>query len=231
MTRMRMGDLRRIMTEARRGRMDTYLRVIEEAPEMPSTDSQSHVDDVSGDSLDRQVDRYLAQYESDAKKTDNSTAMPNASQMEALDWRDLVKGVIVESPFMNQAGQGDKDAEDPGDAAPGADDMTGDDDANKLTMEDLDIAKFADDIVRLIENYDSLLEVRSTLMRRARSFLKKNYNEEVLTSYDNVMRDDHGMVAGEDKQSVDDEQFPAPPAARAAGSAEPGAGGAGGGAP
>lgn len=218
--RMRMGDLRRIMAEAKRGRMDTYLRVIEEAPMEAPNDSQAHVTGASGDSLDEQVDKYLAQYESDSKQTDQATQGPSAQQMEALDWRDLVKGVIIE------AGQGDKDAQDPGDAAPGADDMMGDDDAGKLTMEDLDVAKFCDDVVRLIENYDSLLEVKATLMRRARNFLQKNYNDEVLSAYDNVMRDDHGLVPGQDKQSVDDERFPAPPAARASGSAEPGAGGA-----
>ena len=225
-----MGDLRRIMTEAKRGRMDTYLRVIEEAPMEAPDDSQAHVTGASGDSLDEQVDKYLSQYESDSKKTDNTLQSPGASaqQMESMDWRDLVKGIIVESPYdMNQAGQGDKDAQGPDDAAPGADDMTGDDDdAQKLSMEDIDVAKFCDDVVRLIENYDSLLEVKATLMRRARNFLAKNYQEEVVTAFDNVLRDDHGMVPGQDKQSVDDERFPAPPAARASGSAEPGAGGA-----
>jgi len=216
-----MGDLRRIMAEAKRGRMDTYLRVIEEAPMDAADDSQAHVTGASGDSLDEQVDRYLMQYESESKKTDQATQGPGSTaQMEAMDWRDLVKGVLIE------AGQGDKDAQGPDDAAPGADDMMGDDDSGKLTMEDIDIAKFCDDVVRLIENYDSLLEVKATLMRRARNFLKKNYNEEALSAFDNVMRDDHGMVPGQDKQSVDDERFPAPAAARASGSAEPGAGGA-----
>ena len=222
--RVRMGDLRRIMTEAKRGRMDTYLRVIEEAPMEAPQDSQAHTTGASGDSLDEQVDKYLHQYESDSKKSDNSLASPGeVAQMESMDWRDLVKGVIIE------AGQGDKDAQDPGDAAPGAEGMTDDDDdTNKLTMEDLDVAKFADDVVRLIENYDSLLEVKATLMRRARNFLQKNYQEEVLQAFDNVMRDDHGMVPGQDKQSVDDERFPAPAAARASGSAQAGPGGAGG---
>jgi hypothetical protein len=224
-----MGDLRRIMLEAKRGRMDTYLRVLEEeAPPMEAgTDSQAHSQGESGDSLDEQVDRYLHQYESDSKKTDNSLTSPGTtSQMESMDWRDLVKGVLIE------AGQGDKDSQGGADdAAPGAEGMTGDDDdEGKLGMDDLDVAKFCDDVVRLIENYDSLLEVKATLMRRARGFLNKNYKGEVLEAFDNVMRDDHGLVPGMDKQSVDDERFPAPPAARASGSAEagPGGGGAGG---
>jgi hypothetical protein len=222
--RLRVGDLKRIMTEAKRGRMDTYLRVIDEAPDMPAPQPKARAEGVSGDSLDKQVDKYITQYETDAKKTDNATGGPNTSQMEHIDWRDLVKGVIIE------AGQGDKDTQGgPEDAAPGADELMGDD-SDKLTLDDLDVAKFADDMVRLIENYDSLLEVKNTLMRRARNFLAKNYNDEVLNAFDDTMRDDHGLVSGMDKQSVDDERFPAPPAARAAGSAQAGPGGAGGGA-
>jgi hypothetical protein len=219
--KMRMGDLRRIMVEARRGRMDTYLRVIEEAPMETAPNPKARAEGASGDSLDQQVDKYINQYEAEAKKTENATGGPNTSQMEVIDWRDLVKGVIIE------AGEGDKDSPDGGDAAPGAADMTGED-TDKLTLDDLDVAKFCDDIVRLMENYDSLLEVKNTLQRRARNFLQKNYNDEVLTAFDDVMRDDHGLVVGMDKQGIDDERFPAPPAARASGSAQPGVGGGGG---
>jgi hypothetical protein len=207
--------------------MDTYLHVLEEAE--GAEDSKSHLEGASGDSLDQQVDKYLGQYESDAKKSDDALGAGdgmgidlNTSQMESMDWRDLVKGVIIE------AGQEDKDSQDAGDAAPGADEMTGADD--KPGLDSLDVAKFADDVVRLIENYDSLLEVRSTLHRRAKAFLAKNYSEEVVNAFDDVMRDDHGMEAGKDKFTVDAERYPAPSAERASGSAEPGAGGGGGGA-
>lgn len=226
--KLRYRDLKAILSEARAGRMDTYLRVIEEAE--GAEDSKSHLEGASGDSLDEQVDKYLIQYETDAKKTDSETGAGggggldvnlNASQMESIDWRDLVKGVIVE------AGREDKDSQDPGDAAPGADDMTGED-TDKLGLDHIDVSKFADDVVRLIENYDSLLEVRSTLMRRAKGFLQKNYSDEVVNAFDDVMRDDHGMESGKDKFTVDAERFPAPSADRASGSAEPGAGGGGG---
>jgi hypothetical protein len=221
--KIRIGDLKKIMLEARRGRMDTYLQVLEEAPSESGGDSKAHSEGASGDSLDNQIDRYLAQYESDSKKTDDDpgVAGPGSAQMERIDWRDLVKGFIVE------AGQADKDdAESPDTDAPGADSLTGED-TDKLGLDSLDVAKFADNVVRLIENYDSLLEVKSTLMRRAKNFLVKNYSDEVVGAYEDVLRDDHGMEVGKDKMAIDAEQFPAPPAARAAGSAEPGPGGGG----
>jgi hypothetical protein len=179
-------------------------------------DSTAHETGASGDSLDSQVDRYLNQYEEDAKKVEGASV----EQMEALDWRDLVKGRVI-----TEAGEGDKDEDAPDDAAPGADELTGQE-TDKLGVDKLDVEKFANDVVRLIENYDSLLEVRSTLLRRAGSFLKKNYDDEVIKAFHNTLRDDHGMEAGNDEGTLNAEKFPAPTADRAAGSAEPGAGGA-----
>lgn len=181
-------------------------------------DSAAHQSDESGQSIDAQVDRYLAQYEGDAKKADE----PSVEQMEALDWRDLVKGQVI-----TEAGEGDKDEEaGPEDAAPGADALTGTD-TSKLGLDKLDVEKFANDVVRLIQNYESLLEVQNTLLRRATNFLEKTYDPDVVKAFQDTLRDDHGMEAGKDSSDVNSEKFPAPPAERAQGSAEPGAGGTG----
>ena len=207
--KIRMGKLRDLLSE------QAISRLLNE-----EDDSTAHETGASGDSLDSQVDRYLSQYENDAKKVEE----PSVDQMEALDWRDLVKGHVI-----TEAGENDKDQEDAGDAAPGADAMTGED-TDKLGMDKLDVEKFANDVVRLIENYDSLLEVRSTMLRRATNFIKKTYDDDVVKAFHDTLRDDHGMEAGNDEGTVDAEKFPAPTADRANGSAEPGAGGAPGGA-
>ncbi len=208
MIQIKMSQLRDLLSE------QAISRLLNEEDSSISNESG-----VSGDSIDSQVDRYLGQYEGDAKKADE----PSIDQMESIDWRDLCKGVV-----LTEAGQGDKDAgDDEDDAAPGADAMTGEDD-NKLGLESLDVPKFVNDVVRLIENYDSLLEVRSTLLRRATSFLKKTYDDEVIKAFQDVLRDEHGMEAGTDKMSIDADRFPAPNADRANGSAEAGMGGGGG---
>lgn len=208
-----MGQLRRLFTE---GSIAQLLR--------EEDDSASHETGITGASLDSQVDRYLGQYEQDAKKADDGSDPmdPTSGQMESLDWRDLVKGRVI----LTEAGQDDKDAEDgPDDAAPGADAMTGAD-TEKPGVDKLDVEAFANDVVRLIENYDSLLEVRNTLLRRATAFLTKNYSDEVVMAFQDTMRDDHGMEAGKDKGEIESDRFPAPSADRASGSAAPGAGGA-----
>lgn len=204
-----MGQLRKLFVEGAIARM-----LLED------DNSAAHETGASGESIDAQVDRYLAQYESDAKKTDDGSDV-SIEQMESIDWRDLVKGVLI-----TEAGEGDKDDQGPADAAPGADELTGQD-TDKLGQDKIDVEKFANDVVRLIQNYDSLLEVRSTLLRRATNFLKKTYDDEVVKSFEDTLRDDHGMEAGKDSGEIDADRFPAPSADRASGSAEPGVGGGG----
>lgn len=181
-------------------------------------DSVAHESGASGGSLDAQVDRYLAEYESESKITDNGSPPP-ADQLESLDWRDLMKGRLIE------AGEGDKDEEDSEDAAPGAEALTAGEDEELPGLDSLDVEAFGNDVARLIENYDSLLEVRSTLLRRARSFLEKAYSDEVVKAFDDTMRDDHGMEAGNSKLDISSDKFVAPAADRANGSAAPSGGG------
>jgi hypothetical protein len=186
-------------------------------------DSQSHIEGASGDSLDNQVDRYLAQYENDSKKGDGEMTGGSVStqQAERMDWRDLIGGILIEAGDEGD----DDDADDDKSAALDAPDADG---PPKLGLDNIDVARFADNVVRLIKNYDSLLEVQATLMRRAESFLTKTYDDEVVKAYQDVLRDDHGMEPGEDHKSLNADKYPAPAADRAAGSAEAGAGGAGG---
>lgn len=212
-----MGQLRSLFQEG------AIARLLRE-----EDDSMAHESGASGASLDAQVDRYLGEYESSAKKEEGDApdGAPEASvdQMEALDWRDLVKGRLI-----LEAGEGDKDEDDsPDDQAPGADAMTGEDD-DKPGLEKFDVEAFGNDVARLIENYDNLLEVRSTLLRRAKQFLEKAYSDEVVKAFEDTMRDDHGMEAGNSSLDLDADKFAAPAADRANGSAEAGVGGGGGG--
>lgn len=190
-------------------------------------DSPAHETGASGDSLDAQVDRHFGNYESASRKVEGEDMGASVEQMESLDWRDLVKGRLI-----TEAGEDEEPAAGEEDAAaemPPADPMAGagGDDAGKLGLESLNVEAFANDVARLIESYDSLLEIRSTLLRRASTFLKKTYKDEVVDAFEDSMRDDHGMEAGSSPQDIEAEKFKAPNADRAAGSAEPGVGGGG----
>lgn len=153
----------------------------------------------SGVSLDAQVDKYLSEYEQEAKQ----------AKQEGKDFRSLIKRLLSE-------------AGDDKSAAPDADTGAA---PSKASIHDIDVESFANSIVRLIQNYDNLLEVRSTLIRRSTNFLGKVYDNEVVEQYEQVLREQHGMEAGKEKEEVADEQFPAPPGDRAGdGGSGPGAG-------
>jgi len=175
-------------------------------------DSEAHEVGASGDSLDAQVDRYLVEYETDAKHSDQA----NIDRMESLDWNDLIKGRLI-----TEAGDEEEESDDePAAALPG-------DEPDKLGLDKLDVEAFVNDVVRLIQNYDSLLEVRSTLIRRAKKFLEKIYDDDVLHAFESSLRDDHGMEVGAGPEDVSNEKFPAPVADRANGSAASGGAGNG----
>lgn len=146
------------------------------------------------DSLDQQVDDLLISYEADAKVQEKN---------EAVDFSSMTREFLT---TLSEA-EGDEKVEEP---------------KAKLTSENIHIEKFASDVVRLIDNYDSLLEVRNTLARRAVNFLMDNYDPSVVNEFKIVLQDQHDIVIGKSPYVEKDEEFPAPPAARA--------GGAGGGA-
>lgn len=138
----------------------------------------------SGVSLDAQVDKYLISYEQEAK----------SSKTEAHDFRRTLRRLLSE------AGGDDADEPAPVGAEPPA----------KMSIDDIDVESFANSIVRLIDNYDSLLEVRSTLLRRATNFVAKAYDDDVVQELTRVLRDDHGMEAGKthDETMADESQPP-----------------------
>lgn len=172
------GDLKRLIAEG---------LLCEQGKETPEQETE--------DSLDAQVDRYLVQYEGEAK----------TPKQEGLNFRMMMRRILSEAN-EDKEGAGKKPAGKP----------------TKLSLDDIDLESFANSVARLIENYDSLLEVRNTLLRRARGFLAKGYEPDVVQEFEHVMRESHGLADGESKQDIANEDFPAPGADRA------GSGGVGG---
>lgn len=175
--RIKIRDLKRLLKES----------LLAEGNEVPEE---------SGDSLDSQVDKYLGEYESEAKNSKN----------EGLNFRAMTLR------FLREVG------EDEGSESK----VPADDSGGKLTEDDIELETFVNSVVRLIDNYDSLLEVRNTLVRRAKNFLTKSYEEAVVQKFEDILREEHGIEDGKSKMDIADEEFPAPSAARA------GDGGAGG---
>jgi len=189
----------------------TYFRKIAEAL-LREADDEDETPEAGEDSLDTQIDKYFASYEDEAKTSKN----------EGLNFRMMTRRFLVET--------GDDDEEDKGDEEETADDEGGTDEPSegddeddeeeepeepkKLTTEDIDIKLFASDVVRLIENYDSLLEVRNTILRRAANFIAKSYESDVVDSFNEELLESHGMEIGKSEQEQKDD-FEAPKAGAA----------------
>lgn len=141
------------------------------------------------DSIDRQVDKYLSDYEKEAKTV----------KKEGLDFRFMSRRFFTQT--LSEAEEDKKD----------------EDSKEKLTLEDLDVEIFADSVVRLIDNYDSLLEIQDTLSKRAVNFLKENYDEATVQAFKDIMLEQYDINIGK-SQISDSEKFQAPPADRAMGS-------------
>lgn len=156
------------------------------------------------DSLDAQVDKYLSSYESESKSV----------KKEGFDYGPVARRFLFEE---DEEGGGDEevdiDTEEGGSEEP-----------KKLTAEDLDVETFASSVMRLIDNYDTLLEVEHTLLRRASNFLSKNYEPEVVETFKETMRETHGLDVEKTKSETEDE-IETPKAAEAG----PAGGGGGGG--
>lgn len=160
-------------------------------------DDQNLPEQETGDSLDAQVDRYLSDYEASSR----------TAKHEGRDFRQMIKRLMREAGDEDELG-GDAGGEAETETEPAPE-------PTKPSSDSIDIEEFANSVARLIQNYDTLLEVQSTLIRRATNFVSKNYDQTVIDGFEKAMRDKHGLVDGETKQEVDDEMFAAPPADRA----------------
>jgi len=152
------------------------------------------------DSLDKQIDDLLVDYESDAKIKKN----------EGFDFRSMTRR-FLSTPFVLSEVDENKKGKDKLGA-----------EKKKLTIDDIDIEEFAINVVRLIDNYDSLLEVRNTVARRAMNFLLENYDPSVVKQFELVLEDQHDIAIGKSKTEQEDEKS-SPPAAGSGGM--PGVGG------
>lgn len=148
------------------------------------------------DSLDAQVDKFLISYEKDSKVV----------KKESFDFRDSMRSVLYEAEGDEEEKDKDADAESP---------------TPQLNAEDIDMESFVNNVMRLVENYDSLLEVRDTILKRALNFVAKNYKKDAQRNFEDTILDLYGVKIGSSKQDIDDEYYPSPRAAAAG----PGGGG------
>jgi hypothetical protein len=141
------------------------------------------------DSLDAQVDKYLLSYEKESKSSKN----------EGKDFRMLVKR------FLKEAEEDEESKDKEGKEG----------EEKKLTSDDIDIENFSRSVMRFIDNYDALLDVRNTVLRRAVNFLIEGYESDVSQAFKESIMDEYGIQIGKTKSDVEDDEYQSPAADRA----------------
>lgn len=117
-------------------------------------------------------------------------------------YENSAKTVKKESSYRRGRRLIEKKDEDTGDDVPTA--------PSKLTTQDLDVEAFADDVARLIDNYDNLLEVKKTLIKRAINFISKTYDGDVVSAFKRAMQNNHSSSADKSGFEHEDSDFAAP---------------------
>jgi len=52
---------------------------------------------------------------------------------------------------------------------------------------------FANRVARIVKNYDSLIDMEQLILKRAVEFLQSNYDEETTESFQDALRQMHGL--------------------------------------
>jgi len=159
------------------------------AEEIKKVILESSEKELKEDSVDLQIDSYFVDYESEAKRL----------KAEGTDFRRLTRQFLLEAEDDKESKEDKKDSAD----------------KKKLSVEDIDLENFAVGVVRLIDNYDSLLEIKLTIAKRATNFLLKNYDALIAKEFKEILSEQFDIFVDHPEQA--DEPYLAPPADRALG--------------
>lgn len=144
----------------------------------------------AGDSLDNQVDSYLIGFEDESTETQNEwVSMPKKSHFRSLSEKRRRKGRTLWEAFDNlmEAPDDEEDEEttdnaepeNPGPAAP--------------PPPPLNLDTFAQRVARLVNNYDTMLDIPGSIVDRARRFLQDNYDEDTAAQFEEILATQHDI--------------------------------------
>tara|TARA_Y100001937_G_scaffold52199_1_gene72284 strand:- start:485 stop:1174 length:690 start_codon:yes stop_codon:yes gene_type:complete len=178
----------------------------------------------AADSVDDQIDALLLRYES-------ASIRKEASLNESLSSLNLKYLLEQEeepppedAPPDEEAPPDDEEEETPPPAPSGSQDMKVTSPADDQNIPDLDIDKFTMRVVRLVNNYNNLLNVEETIVNRTKHFLDENYGEVFVQEFLDNLSSKYGLELQEfdNVPTVTDDNF-------AVGAFAGGTGGLGGG--
>jgi hypothetical protein len=164
--------------------------ILEQVDELFSDSDDTLPTRLSSDSVDDQIDSFILKFEKDSIDNRDAESMSMNESLESLSLNFLLEQEedpeeeeetdpeIPDDPEENPDADFDTPApDDPGPA--GSEDVDSDVEAvEKLPRPALDVDAFTKRIARLAMNYDSLIDIKSTIVSRAMNFILDNYDKE-----------------------------------------------------
>lgn len=86
----------------------------------------------------------------------------------------------------------------------------------------IDVATFANDVARLVQNYDSLLDMEALIISKAKDYIFANHDQETAEFFEEVMDQHHDMRV--DTPAMGDDLVDPPPAIGSGYASQPGGG-------
>ena len=60
----------------------------------------------------------------------------------------------------------------------------------EVAADDIDIRHFANDLARLVKNYDTLMDIKSIILNKAYSYIQNNYGEDTVKALKDTLEQD-----------------------------------------
>ena len=88
----------------------------------------------------------------------------------------------------------------------------------------IDMSLFSTDIARLVQNYDSLIDMEALIIAKAEDYILSNYDQETADYFIEIMDQQHDMRAEDSTESTGDNELDPPPAIGSGYASQPGGG-------
>lgn len=181
----------------------------------PGTPSPGDATLPQDNSLDQKVDRFLIQYEREAsplgQKFGGQVARPlpmtEAEKRSSRGFFEMLMEADEEMPATEEPADdpmgdmGGLDAAADSAAGGGEDDSA---DGQAPLPPQINISLFANQLARLVNNYDMLIDPKTIIMRRAQTYIADNYNPKTAKELMSILDRQFGLTPRTEKEKVDD---------------------------
>jgi hypothetical protein len=160
---------------------DTIKRLLED-----SLPAQTAAEEATA-SLDLQVKKFIRE---SIKSSQNS-------KNEGSDFRSLCRRLFEADDEEKEKEEEPKEEDDV-------------QEPQKKSVEELDLASFTESIVRLLDNFESLIEIRDTVVKMSKNELSKYYDTTTVDAFMDFLEEEYDVEVGETKWDKETENQPPP---------------------